>query len=808
MKKLLIIAAIALFTGTALFAQGGSFKFEGISRNYEVYLPQNMESNMPLVISIHGYTETVEWYRNHTLLHEIADTAGFITVYPEAPLPGWNNGIFDPVNTSLNDIPDRNDVGFISALIDTMKQRYDIDMSRVYCCGFSGGGQMTHKLTGELGHRFAALATVAGHIHDSLATTLKPIRPFPILSIHGTLDNIVKWEGGRGNNWSIEQMLNFWIGNNGCASSPDTINLPDLDPGDGCTVQKISYTDCSGEGQLILYKILEGGHSWPGSVTSFGSEGNKNMDINAGIEILNFFKQYENPFADMAFIRTVEVPQLCYEFTGDSVVIGAQLYNASNHLAEVSAIIKGKNSKSLDNLQLFDDGLHGDGASGDNFWGARWLPPVIDEMYEINLTSEDQTYGIIQEYFRRDTFSIQSDVPEITVKVEDFHTGEPLDGCEVIFRTNTNLANSVGEIHIQDCIGEYTFAVSFDGYGKVTRTFDVHSDTTLIITLVPNSYFKVIDRPSGDPVIGARVFYGDVGAVTDDEGVAIIQDFREEHFIYKVEHDTYFTLEDSLMLVPGDTLTVQLTRVFANIDFYVTDKDGPLSNQAIKMSGLSKKTGEDGLASYMNIPGRKIYHYSVERDCYLPVFDSLFLEIDTTVHIMLESDTIIPVLLVEMIGDTLIQVSCTRSGMIYVVPPGTQRHLDSIQAAQLVIVPISAGQLLEIPIAGLPVGDYSFYVIDGCMNISTPFIITDVENNAASGIRIYPNPAYDRIIIELDTYTECNLAISSMSGQVMYQNTYLEPSQEIDVSSYPEGVYFITIRSEEFVKTEKIIKLD
>ena len=72
--------------------QTGSFEFEGRTRNYEVYLPQNFQSNMPVVISLHGYG-TIQWYKNYTLLHEFADTSGFITVYPAAINNGWNAGL-------------------------------------------------------------------------------------------------------------------------------------------------------------------------------------------------------------------------------------------------------------------------------------------------------------------------------------------------------------------------------------------------------------------------------------------------------------------------------------------------------------------------------------------------------------------------------------------------------------------------------------------------------------------------------------------------------------------------------------------
>jgi polyhydroxybutyrate depolymerase len=99
---------------------------------------------MPVVLNLHGFTWTTDDHANNTLMHEFADTSGFIVVYPEGSYssgqPGWNNGLrnhsFGHTDTTAND------VGFISALIDTLDAHYDIDLSRVYSCGFSMGGPM------------------------------------------------------------------------------------------------------------------------------------------------------------------------------------------------------------------------------------------------------------------------------------------------------------------------------------------------------------------------------------------------------------------------------------------------------------------------------------------------------------------------------------------------------------------------------------------------------------------------------------------------------------------------------------------
>ncbi len=69
--------------------------------------------------------------------------------------------------------------------------------------------------------------------------------------------------------------------------------MPDLDPTDGCTVEKITYTDCSDNSNVVYYKVINGGHTWPGAGPLHPAFGNTNQDINASVEIWNFFKNYK-----------------------------------------------------------------------------------------------------------------------------------------------------------------------------------------------------------------------------------------------------------------------------------------------------------------------------------------------------------------------------------------------------------------------------------------------------------------------------------------------------------------------------------
>jgi len=152
-------------------------------------------------------------------MNEVADTSGFIVVYPNAIYPGFNTGLVDPPWPPLPTYVD--DVGFISTLIDTINAHYEINMARIYCCGFSNGGMMTFKLACQIGHRFAGFASVAGVLIDPIVANCNLTGSIPMLLCHGTDDVVVHYNGGPAPmEWSVEQTLDFWIQNNNCVLKP------------------------------------------------------------------------------------------------------------------------------------------------------------------------------------------------------------------------------------------------------------------------------------------------------------------------------------------------------------------------------------------------------------------------------------------------------------------------------------------------------------------------------------------------------------------------------------------------------------
>ena len=107
-------------------------------------------------------------------------------------------------------------------------------------------------------------------------------------------------------------------------------------------------------------------------------------------------------------------------------------------------------------------------------------------------------------------------------------------------------------------------------------------------------------------------------------------------------------------------------------------------------------------------------------------------------------------------------------------------------------------------------GKFWFYAIDHSENVSEHVaLIVIVGINGAStdpAISISPNPTRDFINIQGLEAGFGMIEIYSISGQLLYQEEYFGNDQRLDLSGLRKGLYFIRIKSEEFVRPEKIIR--
>lgn len=283
--KLCLAFLLTLLATTGKSQLAGSFQYDGLTRSYLVYVPASYTpgSNFPLVFVLHGFTQTAQNIMDVSSFNQVADTGNFIVVYPNGVGNAWNS------NSGMTGGSTADDIGFIGALTDSLYAQYGIDTTRVYSCGFSAGGYMSHRLACESPRCYAAVASVAGTMSTAAYAACIPSRPVPVLQIHGTADAVVSYTGGVGG-VGVDDVIAKWTTLDGCPLSPVVTALPDINAFDASTVERSVYSPCSANSEVELLKVLGGGHQWPGTTSLFGGLGTINRDIQASGEIWNFFR--------------------------------------------------------------------------------------------------------------------------------------------------------------------------------------------------------------------------------------------------------------------------------------------------------------------------------------------------------------------------------------------------------------------------------------------------------------------------------------------------------------------------------------
>jgi polyhydroxybutyrate depolymerase len=241
----------------------------GITREYIIYVPENynVTTAFPLLLSFHGLTSNMEFNYSYTNFDELAERENFIVVHP--------NGISNTWTVSAND---DTDIDFIVSLLNQLEEDYNIESNRIYSTGMSMGGFFSFSLACRLSDRIAAVASVTGSMYQPAINNCSPVKPMPILQIHGTEDGIVQYS-------SVSGLLDFWTSHNNTDALPIISNIPDSDTGDGSTVERYEYLNGDNDVEVQHLKITGGGHEWP------GFQGN--MDINASEEVWNFVKAFD-----------------------------------------------------------------------------------------------------------------------------------------------------------------------------------------------------------------------------------------------------------------------------------------------------------------------------------------------------------------------------------------------------------------------------------------------------------------------------------------------------------------------------------
>jgi poly(3-hydroxybutyrate) depolymerase len=273
---------------------------DGELRSYVLHLPSDYDCTpRPVLIGVHGYTGSGLRFENEWAgIFDHVNKHGYIGVFPN----GMAASADAPRATGFNDIGSLNDdgpdgltcdpppfeypffencpesfrqrtcywgnscaddLGFFRAMLKQVKQRYAVDVSRIYMVGYSQGASTVNGFAAEMADVLAAVAPIHGF--QSNGYSRAPESPLPFMQVWGRLDETIRPDGKPGLDRLIydtpEENAQVWAKAQGC--DVDRAE-PYPTTADGrlnwsCT----HHPDCRA-GSEVVSCAWDGEHVWPG----------------------------------------------------------------------------------------------------------------------------------------------------------------------------------------------------------------------------------------------------------------------------------------------------------------------------------------------------------------------------------------------------------------------------------------------------------------------------------------------------------------------------------------------------------------
>ena len=125
------------------------------------FVPADLRSGAPLVVVLHGCTQTAADYDHGSGWSTLASEQGFALLFPEQTRANNANLCFNWF--AAEDIRrGSGEVESIRQMIDTMATRHGLDRNRIFITGLSAGGAMALAMLAAHPELFAAGAIIAG----------------------------------------------------------------------------------------------------------------------------------------------------------------------------------------------------------------------------------------------------------------------------------------------------------------------------------------------------------------------------------------------------------------------------------------------------------------------------------------------------------------------------------------------------------------------------------------------------------------------------------------------------------------------
>jgi len=166
----------------------GAFSNQAGTRAYKLYVPsQASDSRRPLIVMLHGCTQSADDFARGTQMNRLAEEDGFLVLYPEQAADAnmskcWN--WFQPQDQKR----DKGEPSLIAGMVRDVAATYRLDERRIFVAGLSAG---------------AAMAVVLGETYPDLFAAVGAHSGLPFASAHDIPSAMAAMKGGRGRSGSV-----------------------------------------------------------------------------------------------------------------------------------------------------------------------------------------------------------------------------------------------------------------------------------------------------------------------------------------------------------------------------------------------------------------------------------------------------------------------------------------------------------------------------------------------------------------------------------------------------------------------------
>lgn len=310
-----------------------------------------------------------------------------------------------------------------------------------------------------------------------------------------------------------------------------------------------------------------------------------------------------------------------------------------------------------------------------------------------------------------------------------------------------------------------------------------------------NVTFNVTEMDGATPVAGASVDFAGMGQSTDDNGETIFYYLEPGIYEYTVTKTGYYEQTGSLEVIGEDVvLNVLLPAIlYYDVTFVVTGDPGgePVDSAVVNVDGLLHYTDESGMTTFGDyLPGT--YPYSVTKNGYnflggqVEIIDQ-DVTVDISLTLIIQEYSVTFVVLDEF----LVPVDSA-----YVELDGVGQYTDTDG---------------EITFAGYPSGAYPYQVskdgyslmagiaevFDEDLTVEINLLISVLPGYHAGGINFFPNPATDRLYIDLsgDGREDSQLYIMDQLGRLILSSSTAGRSAVINLDGLDKGIYILGVKS-------------